>query len=216
MESLNPQSPERNLLPSRVVDLALMRPLDELQKAVPSGFVVLVRVGLDDGALAAELSNIYGAGLDGDSAPRVLEFHTVVAQTDDMPTIPPEHGQRGQEIAAVRRFIGAETCFAAPLVKREAGSMGDSITVGRAMNKDLVLRAAGVSKLHAWFEIEGDEIRLCDAGSKNGTFIAGVRIPAREPRALEMGTTIAFSSIEATVCTTEMLWQLLRDPRVQL
>lgn len=49
-------------------------------------------------------------------------------------------------------------------------------SIGRSHGNDIVLDAAGVSRLHARIEVEGDAYFLTDAGSTNGTLVAGRRI----------------------------------------
>ena len=202
---------DRNLLPSRLADLAMMRTLDGLMSEVTTGFVVIIRVGSPGDPLAVELAHTYGAGLDGDQTPAVLDFHTQLAQTEDHPTIPPVSRSGAQELQAVQRFMLAQCCFAAPLMKRGVSTMTDHITVGRALNKDLVLRAPGVSKLHGWFEVEGDSVQVTDAGSKNGTFVGGQRLDPRTPTTLPAGESVTFSTIEVVLCSTTTFWNLLRS-----
>ena len=48
------------------------------------------------------------------------------------------------------------------------------------------------------------------AGSKNGTFHKGERLPAKEATEILEGDTIAFSTVEMTGCTTRTFWRLVR------
>src|SRR5207302_1088694 len=49
-------------------------------------------------------------------------------------------------------------------------------TVGRKVDKDLVIADPRVSRDHAQIELEGGEFFLVDQGSKHGTFVNGERI----------------------------------------
>lgn len=56
------------------------------------------------------------------------------------------------------------------------GSCVLPVTVGRGEKADCLLDFEGISRLHCRLERVGNLIRLCDAGSKNGTFLNGMRI----------------------------------------
>lgn len=50
------------------------------------------------------------------------------------------------------------------------------VTIGRGEKADFRLDIDGVSRLHCRLERVGNLVRLCDAGSKNGTLLNGKRI----------------------------------------
>jgi DNA-binding CsgD family transcriptional regulator len=50
------------------------------------------------------------------------------------------------------------------------------VTVGTVDSNDLVIDSAGVSRVHAVFELFGDAWTVRDLGSRNGTFVNGARI----------------------------------------
>ncbi|MDH3982311.1 MAG: FHA domain-containing protein [Kiritimatiellaceae bacterium] len=50
------------------------------------------------------------------------------------------------------------------------------ITIGRGEKADFRLGVEGVSRLHCRLERVGNLVRLCDAGSKNGTLLNGKQI----------------------------------------
>jgi hypothetical protein len=64
--------------------------------------------------------------------------------------------------------------------------------VGRSALCALQLEAAYVSAQHAAFRWTGDRWELRDLGSRNGTFIDGVRLAERTPSALSRGTVVTF------------------------
>jgi hypothetical protein len=83
----------------------------------------------------------------------------------------------------------------------------DRISVGRATNKDLVLRDTSVSKFHAWFELYDDrEFGIADAGSTNLTRVNDEPLVPRRPRGLSVGDVIHFGSISAVLTDAEVLW----------
>lgn len=84
--------------------------------------------------------------------------------------------------------------------KSHRNAFGRGITVGRASNNDVVVESGSVSRFHAWFDKEtgGVAHRLTDAGSKNGTFLEGVRLEARRPQLLRSGIRLTFGKVEFT------------------
>jgi pSer/pThr/pTyr-binding forkhead associated (FHA) protein len=102
--------------------------------------------------------------------------------------------------------------FGVPLRKRKSAEAlyPDRISVGRATNKDIVLRHQSVSKFHAWFEIDSEGcFYVADAGSKNLTRINGYAIVAHDPSPVEAGDSLCFGSVEAVLCSPRALWATL-------
>jgi hypothetical protein len=65
-----------------------------------------------------------------------------------------------------------EAIGAVPLVKSDRNAFMSKITIGRARNNDIVLRATKVSKLHCEFvKDEEGGLKLSDLGSVNGTIL---------------------------------------------
>jgi hypothetical protein len=86
----------------------------------------------------------------------------------------------------------------------------DRISVGRAPNKDIVLRHQSVSKSHAWFETDPEgTFYVADAGSKNLTRINGFAVVAHDPTPVAPGDLLCFGSIEALLCSPRALWDTL-------
>jgi len=69
-----------------------------------------------------------------------------------------------------------------PVVKTNRNAFASRITIGRAKNNDIVIRASKVSKLHAAIlpADRSDRYELMDMGSANGTRLNDVRLPPRE------------------------------------
>lgn len=68
-------------------------------------------------------------------------------------------------------------------------------TVGRKVDKDLVIADPRVSRDHAQISQEGQEFFLVDLGSKHGTFVNGERIQRQK---LERGDRLEFGARDAT------------------
>jgi DNA-binding NtrC family response regulator len=70
---------------------------------------------------------------------------------------------------------------------------GPDIRIGSGRDCDLVLGDPTVSRLHLRLRVEKDAIRICDAGSRNGTRIDGVEIRdayARPDSLIAIGSTV--------------------------
>jgi pSer/pThr/pTyr-binding forkhead associated (FHA) protein len=82
------------------------------------------------------------------------------------------------------------------LVGREAGrqivvSDQSLCTIGRSRSCTLRLADdATVSRQHCMLEVEGPLVKVCDLGSKNGTFVNGVLVGQR-PASTEHDTTLS-------------------------
>jgi len=86
------------------------------------------------------------------------------------------------------------------------------ITVGRTDNNDLVVPDEQVSKFHAFFRLVGDRVELSDAGSRNGTFVAGKRLEARgAASAVGGGERFAFGAVEFQLFDARGCWEWLRQ-----
>ena len=86
------------------------------------------------------------------------------------------------------------------------------ITVGRTDNNDLVVPDEQVSKFHAFFRLVGDRVEVSDAGSRNGTFVAGRRLEARGA-SVPVGARakVAFGAIEFQLFDARGCWEWLRQ-----
>ena len=119
---------------------------------------------------------------------------------------------RREDPAALWRLLEKHPHYAVRVRKRadsDALFMG-RISIGRARNKDIVLRHPSISKFHAWFEADDSEnLHVCDAGSTNLTHLNGKPLEARVRTAVEPGDALRFGSIETVICSPSTLWNCL-------
>lgn len=81
---------------------------------------------------------------------------------------------------------------AVPILKTNRNAYKSKITVGRAKNNDIVIRARKVSKIHATFiPKDRDRFQFMDMGSSNATIVNGTQLVEKEPILVESGDRIA-------------------------
>ena len=68
------------------------------------------------------------------------------------------------------------------------------MTIGRGQDSDVMIEHPTVSRQHAAIKLEGDQFRLYDLGSSNGTFVGEQRV--REPVTLDDGDRVRFGAVE--------------------
>jgi DNA-binding response OmpR family regulator len=76
---------------------------------------------------------------------------------------------------------------------REHLLSGETITIGRAVECDIVITSKRVSRQHARVRRQGGEVVVEDIGSTNGTFLNGERV--MEPTGLHDGDRIAVGDV---------------------
>lgn len=84
------------------------------------------------------------------------------------------------------------------------GKSGNEVTIGRE-GADVVLPSGKISKLHAVFAMGGGLPSLSDSGSKNGTWLNGSKLPAGRAVPVDVGDTIQFASVSATLWSIDDL-----------
>ncbi|HMJ11821.1 MAG TPA: FHA domain-containing protein [Polyangiaceae bacterium] len=204
-----------NLRPSEVVDSARNRSQSSFLLLYPDPLLLLVRLKEDSGDLATVLAATQ-ADLPSTRSPLKptgdhMGFHTEIHRFASRPKSAGTP-QSSFDVPALTSRLRDARYFIVPLRKRasvDALSL-ERISVGRARNKDIVLRDASVSKFHGWFTM--DEYRafqFADAGSKNGTSINGRRMEARQPLPLNPGDSVVIGSVETLLCPPDILWKAL-------
>jgi hypothetical protein len=91
-----------------------------------------------------------------------------------------EYRRLREELEACR-LAGGSVAFLLPGGKRLACASADELRLGRDPGAHLVVRGGGVSRAHATLRPEGDRFVLRDAGSRTGTWLAGLRIDGAVP-----------------------------------
>jgi hypothetical protein len=117
------------------------------------------------------------------------------------------------DLASILRNLGDAKYYATPIRKRTDvdAVFGERISLGRALNKDLVFRHASISKFHAYFELgDGGACRVADAGSKNGVIVNGTKIAPKASLEVTVGDAITFGSLWTMVLDARTLWRVLR------
>ena len=101
-----------------------------------------------------------------------------------------------------------------PIVKTQA-TFPSMITVGRTENNDIVLGDATISRFHAFFRVtEGNSLELGDAGSRNGTWLAGLRLPPKGAvQSVKPGDAVRFGNVVLTVLDAASAWDELHGLR---
>jgi len=179
--------------------------------------LLLVRLDADPESLKAGLSTTLSGARTTMARPiGNLGFHTEIASVHAFAA-----GNRSAQHAAepdsgaVARFLKVAPHYILPLQKRADvdAAFADRISVGRAINKDIVLRQSSISKFHAYFQLdEHDTYYVADAGSKNGTAVNGKRLTEpRELVAISKGDLVSFGSVETLLVDARTLWKALRS-----
>ena len=84
------------------------------------------------------------------------------------------------------------------------------ITVGRTANNDLVVNDVQVSKFHAFFRSTNGRYELADAGSRNGTMVAGRPVVPRGPGLVaRLGDAIQIAHLQFTLLDAGGCWDLI-------
>jgi hypothetical protein len=98
-----------------------------------------------------------------------------------------------------------------PLKKKRKGNpYPDRISIGRALNCDIVLRVPFVSKIHAHIVSEADgSLSLRNHQPANSTFHNGRKLLPGATRQLSLGDSLGFGSMEVLLLDAERLYQLL-------
>ncbi len=98
--------------------------------------------------------------------------------------------------------------FAAPIKKVQA-SFPSMITVGRTQNNDIVVPDTSISKFHAFFRVTGGVVVVADAGSRNGTFVAGRALPPKQPMPLRAGEHLQLARLAFVLLEPDRAWNWL-------
>jgi hypothetical protein len=198
-----------NTGPSELVELAANRELDDFLRLYEGTLLLLIRVPSADVELLAGLNvtairddanvAVEPVSKTAEMSPEELEATATGIKTHPIET----------ELRLIQLLAQGRHC-AVPLRKRiTAEALNPTrVSVGRAPNKDIVLRHDSVSKFHAWFELdESGSFFVTDAGSKNATWLNGK--PIVMATSVRAGDTLRFGTVDATLCSPRALWRVL-------
>jgi hypothetical protein len=200
-----------NTGPKELTDFATTHELDDFLNVYGDTLLLLVRTRPDDVELVAGL-NV--TAIRDDANVPVEPVSKTAETSSDHPSEPTITGIKAQPVETEMRLIQVLTqdrhCVV-PLRKRFTAEAlnPNRISVGRAPQKDIVLRHQSVSKFHAWFELdEAGTFFVTDAGSKNATWLNGMPIVS-PTAAVRAGDTLRFGTVDATLCSPRALWRVL-------
>ena len=114
--------------------------------------------------------------------------------------------REGQDILAGRKQLDHVDIF--PLKPRDGAT---EVSIGRE-GADVVLPSGKISKVHAVFSMGGGLPSLADSGSKNGTWLNGARLKAGRAVPVDVGDTIQFASVAATLWSIDDLFAAVGSP----
>jgi hypothetical protein len=197
-----------NLTPTELARDAVT--MDRLDFEARYGDAPMLLVRVSDGDMELELglnTNGPSTGTTRATISEPLPFRTALQPVPSRPPPPNKGGRAGAE--ALRRTLEKHTYFGVSIRKRGDSDalFMDRVSVGRARNKDIVLRHSTISKFHAWFELSDDaSVYVCDAGSTNLTYVNEKRLEPRIRTSVEVGDVIRFGGVETILSSSTALW----------
>ncbi|MSP63292.1 MAG: FHA domain-containing protein [Myxococcales bacterium] len=102
-------------------------------------------------------------------------------------------------------------------LRKSTGPFPSIITLGRTAHSDLAIPDVTISKVHAYFRVTDGRVEVTDAGSSNGSWLLGQRLPVQgAPREVPMGATLLFGRVELALCDAAGCWDLIHpgEPHV--
>lgn len=150
---------------------------------------------------AAEPMGLDDETADAESGQPSFKFATDVLQRDEAVADVLEDGEGALDPLG---------WIVVPIAKRAGQPFPNRISVGRARNCDIVLRFAGVSKLHAHVHLAPDApLQLAEYRSANGTFVNGQKLASGESVTIAPGDKVRFGGLEFEVATATAVFDLL-------
>jgi hypothetical protein len=203
-----------NLQPAEFVRQAMTMGRTGFGLLYPDTQLLLVRLMEEPGELVEGLMACTGNAEPSDTRRATLDFHTDKS-TDVSGLFRLDKGAPKLDETSAKgwKALLAESAFFVVAIRKRIGADAmsvDRISVGRARNKDIVLRHGSVSKFHGWFQLgETHELCFMDVGSKNGSRLNGKVIERRALVPVQSGDRIQIGRIECIVCTADVLWTAL-------
>lgn len=204
----------KSLLPTEVAKALATRGQASFTAAYHGTLLLLVDVR-GDGEVLTALASHTPSATDEAMMPRQLEYDTAAHDPETIKALLATAANRPEsDLRATSAALRVGPRFIVPLRKRaEADQIyAERISVGRALNKDIVLRDPSVSKFHAWFSLHDDrEFTVTDAGSRNLTRVNGEPIPCKRAWPIAPGDSIQFGTVETLLCSPESLWKVVHE-----
>ena len=103
--------------------------------------------------------------------------------------------------------------FVIEKVPGRANPFAMGVTVGRVESNDVVVDDGSVSRFHAWLQFEARQKHwwLCDAESKNGTFLGAQRLTPNQKVQLADGARIKFGEALLQFLMPDSLVKTIRE-----
>ena len=105
--------------------------------------------------------------------------------------------------------IGGGEPMAVVIEKTKDNAFQRRITIGRTANNDIILDDTSVSRFHAWIEQTTTDWVLVDAGSRNGSTVAGRKMVAKTPSVLTNGLVLRIGALQLTYYTAQGFLDML-------
>lgn len=117
-----------------------------------------------------------------------------------------------QTMASSRQRTGdAAQWKAYPVVKSSRNKFTNMITIGRTQNNDIIMEDPSVSKFHAFLQGGEGEWKLCDAGSRFGTFVDGAKVDdTKGVKLLPTSRITLAATVNLKLYNSAQLYQMIR------
>jgi FHA domain-containing protein len=157
----------------------------------------LLQLGREEFLASAAPAALVRYRKEGDELPSYSGMRTLTMDEDS------EQDSRGEYITEETMPFGKDLPQTVelelyPLAKKSGASFPDRITIGRTSNNDVVIADTSVSRLHAYIKRSGAGWLVADAGSKNGSFIGGVRMEPRKEQVLPSRVELRIGDVDVT------------------
>jgi hypothetical protein len=109
--------------------------------------------------------------------------------------------------------VGEGTTIAIARVRKREGAnaFGMMITLGRASNNDIEIRAPDVSKFHAYIRHNGESWTITDAGSRFGTVVGEQQLGKDQTAALTPGVEVKLGSVAMSFLPPDAFFDYLLE-----
>ncbi|MDX2014405.1 MAG: FHA domain-containing protein [Myxococcaceae bacterium] len=132
---------------------------------------------------------------------------------------PPQESSPDEDWAPTETGFKTRPTAADPLVfplakvPGRANPFAMGVTVGRVETNDVIVDDGSVSRFHAWLQLDERKKQwfLCDAESKNGTFLGPQRLSANQKVLIADGAQVKFGDAQMSFLSPASLVKLIRQ-----